>query len=106
MPNQLDIKVIERRDNTDRVEFGNAAMDCCRAIRRIDGIISAKFYWLLADSIVFIAEGEREVLDKIEINADYLRTGFAISDMGRFVQVMRLNDPWAGQDNYQRAGRA
>ncbi len=106
MPNQVDINVVERRDNTDRVAFGNAALASCRAIRAIEGITSAKFYWYFADSIVFIAEGERDALDKIADNAGYLQAIFEISDMGRIVQTMRLSDPRAGQDNYERAGRA
>ena len=106
MPNQVDIIVVERRDNTDRVAFGNAALASCRAIRAIEGVTSAKFYWYFSDSIVFIAEGERDALDKLADNDDYLRATFEISDMGRIVQNMRLNDPRAGQDNYQRAGRA
>lgn len=105
MPNQVEIMVVERRDSTDRVEFANAALSSCRAVRGMDGINSAKFYWHLADSIVFIMEGERDVLDKLEENPDYLQASFAISDLGRVVQNMRCNDPRAGQDNYERAGR-
>ncbi len=106
MPNEIEITVFERRDNTDRVAFGNAALAFCRAIRAIEGITSAKFYWYPADSIVFIAEGERDALDKLNDNDDYLRALFEVSDMARRVQIMRLIEPRAGQDNYQRAGRA
>ena len=105
MPNQVEITVFERRDNTDRVAFGNAALASCRATRAIEGITAAKFYWYPADSIVFMAEGERDVLDKLADNDDYVRTVLEVSDMGRRVQIMRLIDPRAGLDNYQRAGR-
>ena len=106
MPNQVEITVYERRDNTDRVAFGNAALASCRATRAIEGITSAKFYWYYANSIVFIAEGERDALDKFPDNDDYVRAMFEVNDMGKLVQIMRLFDPRTGQETYQRAGRA
>ena len=106
MPNQVEIIVYERRDNTDRVAFGNAALASCRAIRAIEGITSAKFYWYYANSIVFIAEGERDVLDKLADNDHYVRALFEFNDMSRLVRIMRLIDPRTGQETYQRAGRA
>ncbi len=106
MPNQVEIIIYERRDNTDRVAFGNAALAYCRAFRAIEGVTSAKFYWLYANSIVFIAEGERDVLDKLADNDDWDRALFEVEDMARRVQTMRLSDPRTGQETYQRAGRA
>ncbi len=106
MPNEIEITVFERRDNTSRTAFGNAALASCRAIRAIEGITSAKFYWYPADSIVFMAEGERDALDKLADNDNYLRTFLEVSDMGRRVQIMRLIDPRTGQETYQRTGRA
>ena len=106
MPNQVEIIIYERRDNTDRVAFGNAALAFCRAFRAIEGVTSAKFYWYYANSIVFIVEGERDALDKIGDNDDFGRAFFEINDMGRLVQMMRLSDPRTLQETYQRAGRA
>ncbi len=105
MPNQVEITVYERRDNTDRAAFGNAALASCRALRAIEGITSAKFYWYYADSIVFMAEGEQDALDKLGNNENYVRAFFEFSDMSRQVQIMRLIDPRTGQERYQRSGR-
>ena len=94
----------ERRDATDREDFGNAAYAACKAARAQEGIVSARFFWAGADTIVFLNEGSGDALDS-QPSADSMKALFELSDMARLTMNQRLLDPRAGVDNYRKAGR-
>jgi|SaaInl7_200m_RNA_FD_contig_21_1864107_length_752_multi_12_in_0_out_0_2 hypothetical protein len=102
MPIQLVI--VERRDNADREELGNAAFAACKAARAQEGIISSRFFWSGADNIVFLTEGSADALDA-PAGAEASKATFEISDRARVTTTMRLLDPRAGVENYRKAGR-
>jgi len=49
----IQLSVLERRDNADRMEIASAALTLCRAYRKQEGIVSSRFFWYGADTIVF-----------------------------------------------------
>ena len=102
MPIQLFM--FERRDATDREDFGNAAYAACKAARAQEGVVSSRFFWADADTIVFLTEGSGEALDS-QPTVDYMKALYELADKARLTMNQRLLDPRAGVDNYRRAGR-
>ena len=103
MPIQLT--VFERRDNADRDALGNAALALCRAVRARDGIRSSRFYWIGADNIAILTEGEAAALDAEDTRPELDRALFALTDLARGTTSWRLLEPRAGVEAYRRAGR-
>jgi len=105
MPIQL--MIWERRDNGDREAMGNTALDLCRIIRRRDGITSARFYWSLSETMVFLTEGEAVALDTPGqvAPAEYSRAGLAFADNARLTLNIRLAEPRDALETYRAAGR-
>jgi len=102
MPIQLGIW--ERRDNADRRELGNTALQLCRIIRKRDGITSSKFYWYTLDTVVILTEGETAALDAPG-TAESARALFDLGDLARVTKYWRLGEPRAGEETYRAAGR-
>ena len=105
MPIQL--MIWERRDSGDRETMGNTALELCRIMRRRDGITSARFYWSVSETIVFLTEGEAAALDTPgqAALADYARAGLALADNARQVLNLRLGEPRDALETYRAAGR-
>jgi hypothetical protein len=102
MPIQLII--LERRDNADREDLGNAAFAMCRAMRANKGIRSSRFYWYGADTVVILTEGENEALDA-PFDAENARAAFDLTDLARMTMNWRLIEPRTGVETYKSAGR-
>ena len=103
----ISIGIWERRDNGDREAMGNTALELCRIIRRRDGITSARFYWSLSETMVFLIEGEAVALDTPgqAAPAEYSRAGLAFADNARQVLNIRLAEPREALGTYRAAGR-
>jgi len=93
MPIQLT--VWERRD----------ALDWCRLLRARDGIRSSRFYWLGADNIIILTEGETAALNAEDTRPELARAGFTLSELARATTNWPLGDARAGEETYRRAGR-
>lgn len=92
----------ERRDASDRDQFGRAALAYCRAARACDGVRGARFYWLNPDLLVVAVDVESlEVGDISLLTPDTARTMFALSDLGRPVRTERWGDPARGEEAYR-----
>ena len=100
----IQLIAYERRDNTDRMEFGNVALASCRARRKKNGISASRFFWYSADRIVIITEGEAEALDSPG-DAELAKAMFGLSDLARVTMNWKLTDPQAGMETYAMAGR-
>ena len=104
MPKQAQFAVWERRDNTDRNDFANAALAMCRSIKAMDDVTSSKFYWYNADTIVIWTEGEASAFDyRPEPNA--AKAAFALSDLARPKMSWRLADAKLGEEIFKSSGK-
>jgi len=104
----IQISAWERRDSADRNALGGKALELCRIAKACKGMRSARFYWYLADTIVFLWEGEAKALNNPEAAApvDYYRAAFEFGDMARSIQNWRLSEPRVGEEQYRAAGRS
>ena len=105
MPIQMSIW--ERRDSADRRALAEKALELCRIAKAREGMRSARFFWYMVDTIVFLFEGEAKALDNpgAAAPADYARVAFEFADMARFTLNWRLAEPRAGEESYRAAGR-
>ena len=95
----------DRRDTTDRVEFGEAAHGLCRALRGSDGIQNARFYWVNPDCIVILTEAESMADLDLPPKPEAASALFRLADLARFTDEERWFDPAVGEDTYRMAGR-
>lgn len=95
----------ERRDGADRETMARGALDVCRANRAVQGMRSARFYWINTDTIVLMLDADsQEVFDRPG-SSDQLRTAFALADLARNVGAERWADARDGEQAYRGAGR-
>ena len=100
----VQLTILERRDHTDRLELANAALAACRITRSQEGIVSSRFFWYGADTIVLLTEGEDSALDA-QTEAEGMKALFNLFDSARLTRNWRLIDPKEGAKNYLLAGR-
>jgi hypothetical protein len=98
----------ERRDNGDRNDMAMAALGFCRALRKTDGINSAKYYWSGTDSIGILLEGEGPALSSPGAGIDPADVKFAfdLGDAARQTMDIQLSEAKAGEETAKAAGRA
>ena len=101
----IQLIIFERRDNTDRAELGIAALNMCRATRKLEGITSSRFFYQGADTLIMLTEGEDSALDA-QIDAERAKAIYNLTDLARMTKNWRLIDPKTGMEYYQLAGRA
>ncbi len=94
----------ERRDNADRNALGNAALEACRASRRVEGTQSCRFYWSSTDGIAILWEAESPLVFDQPPTADQARAIFQLDDLAHPLAMERWADPRTGQDAYRLAG--
>ncbi len=100
----IQLAILERRDHADRLELANAALAACRITRNQEGIVSSRFFWHGADTIVLLTEGEDSALDA-QTEAEGMKALFNLVDLARLTRNWRLIDPKVGAENYLIAGR-
>lgn len=94
----------ERRDDADREALGKGALALTQAIKAADGVRSSKFYWVNADTVVVLTDGESSFSDAPP-TADAARALFALSDLARQTRDEQWIDPGTGERTYRDAGR-
>jgi hypothetical protein len=104
MPNQAQLLVWERRDNTDRNDFANASLALCRSIKTMTGVTSSRFYWYNADTIVIWTEGEASAFE-MPPEPNVAKAFFTLADLAQTTRNWRLADARLGADTYRAAGR-
>ena len=95
----------DRRDTTDRVEFGEAAYGLCRALQGSDGIRNARFFWVDADRTVVLTEADSMEDFDGPPKPETASAMFRLADLTRFTDEERRFDPGVGGDTYRMAGR-
>jgi hypothetical protein len=95
----------ERRDAADRDALGRAALAHCRALRRSEGMRSARFYWLGPDALVLLEEVESLDIPSEGMAPDQAQTFFALADLARQTRYERWQDPGRGEAFYRLARR-
>ena len=95
----------DRRDTADRIMFGEAAYELCRALRGSDGIRNTRFYWVNPDRIVILTEAESMADLDLPPKPEAASALFRLADLARFTDEERWFDPAVGEDTYRMAGR-
>lgn len=95
----------DRRDTTDRVALGEAALAWCKAAKQRDGMRSARFYWDGFDGVTLISEAESMEVFDAPPKPEFAAATFALADLAREVSTKRLFDPRDGLTAYGTAGR-
>ncbi len=95
----------ERRDTGDREEFGQAALEFCRASRARDGVRSSRFYWLNLDTIVIATDAEQMSAFDGPPKPEQMGAVIRLSAVARQVQQQRWGDAAAGEQIYRSAQR-
>ena len=93
----------ERRDHADRDALGHAALAHCRALREVEGMRSARFYWLGPDTLVLVEDVESLDVPSTALTADQAHTLFALADMARRTRQERWQDAGRGEAFYRLA---
>ena len=95
----------DRRDATDRIALGEAALAWCKQARQVDGMRSARFYWDGFDAVTFICEADSMAVFDAPPKPEFAMATFAMADIARATSTQRLFDPRDGVAAYQAADR-
>jgi hypothetical protein len=101
----LQVSWWERRDDADWDALGFAARAHCRALRKTEGMRSARFYWLGPDTLVLVEDVESLDIPAEALQTEQAQTLFALADLARRTQAERWQDPSQGAAFYRLAGR-
>jgi hypothetical protein len=92
----------DRRDAADRNAMGAAALDLCRAMRAMDGVDDARFYWSGTDSLVLLTHGGAGTLSGPP-SPQAAAANFALADLAHQTAAETWFDPSQGMEMYNRA---
>ncbi len=105
MPIQLS--KYQRFPETDRNDFGLAALQFCRSTRANPKVQSAEYFWADGgNTIGLLIRGEDGVFDfNPTPDPNYFKAAFGLNDLAVMISTETWLDAKGGQDNWEQAGR-
>ncbi len=107
MAGNLHLYKFERRDGSDRNDFGKAALNFCRAARAQDGVRDARFYWLNWDTVGIAVNAEAGKFGPGSNGGqpvpEMVRAGYGLFELAKLVSDELWADAVAGEQAYQIA---
>lgn len=80
----------ERRDSADRNELGLAALAYCRAMKGVDGVGDARFYWPGIDTLAILVHVESSGVLYRQPSPALAKATFALADLA----LQTTNQVW------------
>ena len=100
----LHVSKYERRDNTDRNDLAQAALETCRSARETAGVNNSRFYWVNADEIAILVDAEPGAWGQGSGNEPQprgMKALFALSALAKSTSSETWADARSGEQTYK-----
>jgi hypothetical protein len=100
----LHVAKYERRDNTNRNDLAQAALEACRAARETAGVNNSRFYWVNPDEIAILTDAEPGAWGQGSGNDPQprsMKAMFALADLAKTTSSETWADARSGEETYK-----